>query len=44
MMERTASWDKIGVDVMGSKKVQDALDKAGLDYMVDMVDVTYTPH
>ncbi len=44
MMERTASWDKIGVNVMGSKKVQDALDKAGLDYMVDMADVTYTPY
>ena len=29
MMERTASWDKIGVDVIGSKKVQDALNKAG---------------
>ena len=44
MMERTASWDKIGVEVIGSKKVQDALNKAGLDYTVDMADVTYTPH
>lgn len=43
MMERMASWGTLGVNVSGSDKVQDALNKAGLDYMVDMADVTYTP-